>query len=84
MNEPIIETHSLSRRFGSLVAVKDVSLSVTRGAFAAIARASAAAAPVSARSISVPPWGWMGVWGVMLLLRRIQELKIADIFGEVW
>ena len=31
MNEPIIETHSLSRRFGSLVAVKDVSLSVTRG-----------------------------------------------------
>jgi ABC-2 type transport system ATP-binding protein len=31
MNEPIIETRSLSRRFGSLVAVKDVSLSVTRG-----------------------------------------------------
>ena len=31
MSEPIIETHSLSRRFGSLVAVKDVSLSVTRG-----------------------------------------------------
>jgi len=28
---PIIETHALSRRFGSLVAVKDVSLSVTRG-----------------------------------------------------
>jgi ABC-2 type transport system ATP-binding protein len=31
MAEPIIQTHSLSRRFGSLVAVKDVSLSVTRG-----------------------------------------------------
>ncbi|HKY35664.1 MAG TPA: ABC transporter ATP-binding protein [Polyangiaceae bacterium] len=31
MSEPIIETHSLSRRFGSLVAVRDVSLSVTRG-----------------------------------------------------
>ena len=31
MSEPIIQTHSLSRRFGSLVAVKDVSLSVTGG-----------------------------------------------------
>ena len=31
MAETIIETHSLSRRFGSLVAVRDVSLSVTRG-----------------------------------------------------
>ena len=31
MGEPIIQTHSLSRRFGSLVAVADVSLSVTRG-----------------------------------------------------
>ena len=31
MSEPIIETRSLSRRFGALVAVKDVSLSVTRG-----------------------------------------------------
>jgi ABC-2 type transport system ATP-binding protein len=29
--QPIIETRSLSRRFGSLVAVKDVSLQVTRG-----------------------------------------------------
>jgi ABC-2 type transport system ATP-binding protein len=29
--ETIIETHGLSRRFGSLVAVRDVSLSVTRG-----------------------------------------------------
>jgi ABC-2 type transport system ATP-binding protein len=28
---PIIETHGLSRRFGSLVAVRDVSLSVQRG-----------------------------------------------------
>src|SRR5438132_2776133 len=31
MTETIIETHSLSRRFGSLVAVSDVSLRVTRG-----------------------------------------------------
>ena len=31
MAETIIETHSLSRRFGSLVAVSDVSLQVTRG-----------------------------------------------------
>src|SRR6188768_3005792 len=31
MSEPIIQTHALSRRFGSLVAVKDVSLSVMRG-----------------------------------------------------
>jgi ABC-2 type transport system ATP-binding protein len=31
MSDPIIQTHSLSRRFGALVAVKDVSLSVTRG-----------------------------------------------------
>lgn len=31
MSEPIIETHGLSRRFGSFVAVRDVSLSVTRG-----------------------------------------------------
>lgn len=31
MSEPIIETHSLSRRFGSLVAVRDVSLRVMRG-----------------------------------------------------
>ncbi len=31
MGPPIIETHHLARRFGSLVAVKDVSLSVTRG-----------------------------------------------------
>ena len=31
MSEPIIETHALSRRFGSLLAVSDVSLSVTRG-----------------------------------------------------
>ena len=31
MTENIIETHSLSRRFGSLVAVADVSLQVTRG-----------------------------------------------------
>ena len=31
MSEPIIQTHSLSRRFGSLVAVQDVSLSVMRG-----------------------------------------------------
>jgi ABC-2 type transport system ATP-binding protein len=31
MDEPIIETHSLSRRFGSLVAVRDVSMSVMRG-----------------------------------------------------
>jgi ABC-2 type transport system ATP-binding protein len=30
-SEPIIETHALSRRFGSLVAVRDVSLSVARG-----------------------------------------------------
>jgi ABC-2 type transport system ATP-binding protein len=29
--QPIIETHGLSRRFGSLVAVRDVSLSVERG-----------------------------------------------------
>jgi ABC-2 type transport system ATP-binding protein len=31
VTENIIETHSLSRRFGSLVAVADVSLQVTRG-----------------------------------------------------
>ncbi|MES1183005.1 MAG: ABC transporter ATP-binding protein [Myxococcales bacterium] len=31
MTENIIETRSLSRRFGSLVAVRDVSLQVTRG-----------------------------------------------------
>lgn len=31
MAEPIIETHALSRHFGSLVAVRDVSLSVLRG-----------------------------------------------------
>ncbi len=31
MTEPIIQTHSLSRLFGSLVAVRDVSLSVNRG-----------------------------------------------------
>ncbi len=31
MGPPIIETHHLARRFGALVAVKDVSLSVTRG-----------------------------------------------------
>jgi len=31
VTENIIETHSLSRRFGSLVAVKDVSLQVARG-----------------------------------------------------
>jgi ABC-2 type transport system ATP-binding protein len=31
MSGPIIETHGLSRRFGALIAVKDVSLSVTRG-----------------------------------------------------
>jgi ABC-2 type transport system ATP-binding protein len=31
VSEPIIETHGLSRSFGSLVAVRDVSLSVTRG-----------------------------------------------------
>jgi ABC-2 type transport system ATP-binding protein len=31
VTEPIIQTHSLSRRFGSLVAVRDVSLSVNRG-----------------------------------------------------
>jgi len=31
MSDAIIETHSLSRRFGSLVAVQDVSLSVKRG-----------------------------------------------------
>jgi ABC-2 type transport system ATP-binding protein len=31
MSDLIIQTHSLSRRFGSLVAVADVSLSVTRG-----------------------------------------------------
>ncbi|HVY30018.1 MAG TPA: ABC transporter ATP-binding protein [Polyangiaceae bacterium] len=31
MSETIIETHGLSRRFGSLIAVRDVSLSVTRG-----------------------------------------------------
>ena len=31
MGEPIIQTHSLSRRFGSFVAVEDISLSVTRG-----------------------------------------------------
>jgi ABC-2 type transport system ATP-binding protein len=31
MTETVIETHSLSRRFGSLVAVSDVSLTVMRG-----------------------------------------------------
>jgi ABC-2 type transport system ATP-binding protein len=31
VSEPIIETQGLSRRFGSLVAVRDVSLSVMRG-----------------------------------------------------
>jgi ABC-2 type transport system ATP-binding protein len=31
MAETIIETHALSRRFGALVAVRDVSLSVSRG-----------------------------------------------------
>jgi ABC-2 type transport system ATP-binding protein len=31
VSEPIIETHELSRRFGSFVAVRDVSLSVMRG-----------------------------------------------------
>ena len=31
MGETIIETHALSRRFGALVAVRDVSLSVRRG-----------------------------------------------------
>jgi ABC-2 type transport system ATP-binding protein len=31
VNDAIIETHSLSRRFGSLVAVRDVSLSVRAG-----------------------------------------------------
>jgi ABC-2 type transport system ATP-binding protein len=31
VSEPIIETHALSRRFGALVAVRDVSLSVSRG-----------------------------------------------------
>jgi ABC-2 type transport system ATP-binding protein len=31
MSELVIETHALSRRFGSLVAVSDVSLSVARG-----------------------------------------------------
>jgi ABC-2 type transport system ATP-binding protein len=29
--QPIIETHSLERRFGSLIAVRDVSLTVNRG-----------------------------------------------------
>jgi ABC-2 type transport system ATP-binding protein len=31
VSDAIIETHGLSRRFGSLIAVRDVSLSVTRG-----------------------------------------------------
>jgi ABC-2 type transport system ATP-binding protein len=31
VSEPIIETHRLSRRFGSFIAVRDVSLSVMRG-----------------------------------------------------
>jgi ABC-2 type transport system ATP-binding protein len=31
VSEPIIETHGLSRRFGSFIAVRDVSLSVMRG-----------------------------------------------------
>ena len=30
-SSPIIETHALSRRFGDLIAVRDVSLSVRRG-----------------------------------------------------
>jgi ABC-2 type transport system ATP-binding protein len=34
--DPIIETHGLSRQFGSLVAVRDVSLSVERGEIFAV------------------------------------------------
>jgi ABC-2 type transport system ATP-binding protein len=82
---PLIETHQLSKRFGSLLAVDDVNLTVQAGEILALLGPNGAGKTTSIRmlaSILSPSKGWVRIAGFDSIKEAIRVREIVGVLTE--